>query len=67
MDRWKGSLPSTVESKIVYYGGEFPGTEYVLAGGRVRVDHFEFTDVFRKDQGGTWRYSTVTFNMNEPG
>jgi ketosteroid isomerase-like protein len=26
---------------------------------------FEFTDVFRKDQSGTWLYSWVTFNRNE--
>ena len=27
--------------------------------------NFDFTDVFRKEQRGTWLYSSIIFNTNE--
>ena len=33
-------------------------------GGDVSME-FDFTDVFRKDQHGTWLYSSITFNSKD--
>jgi ketosteroid isomerase-like protein len=43
------------------------GSQILEVEGQVVSADFDFTDVFRKDQDGTWLYSTVTFNLNQPG
>jgi ketosteroid isomerase-like protein len=41
------------------------GNDILELEGQEVAGNFEFTDVFRKDQSGTWLYSWVTFNRNE--
>jgi ketosteroid isomerase-like protein len=43
------------------------GSQILEVEGQVVSADLDFTDVFRKDQDGTWLYSTVTFNLNQPG
>ena len=41
------------------------GSSIVEVEGQEVSQNFDFTDVLRKDQGGTWLYSSVIFNLNE--
>ncbi len=41
------------------------GSNIVEVEGQEISQNFDFTDVLRKDQSGTWLYSSVIFNMNE--
>ncbi len=41
------------------------GSDILELEGQEVAGSFDFTDVFRKDQGGTWLYSSITFNRND--
>ena len=41
------------------------GSMLLEVEGQEVTSNFDFTDVLRKDQSGTWLYSSVIFNMNE--
>lgn len=41
------------------------GSMLLEVEGQEVTSEIDFTDVFRKDQRGTWLYSSVTYNSNE--
>jgi ketosteroid isomerase-like protein len=57
LDRDWDSLLALCTEDFVISGPEVEGQEV--------TETFDFTDVFRKDLDGTFRYSTVTFNTKD--
>ena len=46
--------------------GSGSGSMTIEVEGEEVSSNFDFTDVLRKDQDGTWLYSSIIFNTNEP-